>query len=85
MDKVYNMLRYILLNFGTLKTSIQHFTKILSQDLKAGCRQRRQKADSYFKHTRIVLDEKLLLIYYSKIKENATVSLSKYFSIVSRS
>lgn len=84
MDKVCNMLRYIVLNFGTLKTSTQQFTKILSQDLKDVCRQRRQKAASYFKHIRIILGKKLLLIYYSKIKENVTVSHSKYFSIVSR-
>lgn len=84
VDKVYNTLRYVILNFDTLTTSIQQFTKILSQDLKAGYHQRSQKAAFYFKYVRIILDKELLLIYYSKIKDNVTISQSKYFSIVSR-
>jgi len=37
MGKVYNLLRYVILDFGKLKTSTQQFTKSLFHDLKAGC------------------------------------------------
>lgn len=83
MGKVYSILRYVSPNFDTLKTSVQQLTKILPQDLKAGCYQRRQKAASYFMHTGIILDRNFASIYCSKIKKNASFPC-KYSSITSR-
>lgn len=81
LGKVYSTLRCVIPNFDT-ETSVRQLTKIISQDLKVGCYQRRQKAASYFTHTGIILDR--YFTFDSKIKKNASFPC-KYSPIVSRS